>query len=69
VLDYLGWFNGVVVDSGQFQYNGGFSQLPSTIPTDTTYNRSPVPLPPTLLLLGSGLVGLALLRRRQPATV
>ena len=32
-------------------------------------NRSPVPLPPTPLLLGSGLVGLALLRRRQPATV
>ena len=30
-------------------------------------NRSPVPLPPTMLLLGSGLVGLLLLRRRKSA--
>ena len=30
-------------------------------------NRSPVPLPPAMLLLGSGLVGLLLLRRRKPA--
>ena len=32
-----------------------------------TENRSPVPLPPAMLLLGSGLVGLLLLRRRKSA--
>jgi hypothetical protein len=29
---------------------------------------SPVPLPPTLLLLGSGLVGLVILRQKKPST-
>jgi hypothetical protein len=48
---------------------GGWTLTESPIPP-TEYvqqssleNRSPVPLPPALLLLGSGLVGLVLLRR------
>ena len=41
----------------------GVEYNPSSPPEE---NRSPVPLPPTVLLLGSGLVGLVLLRRKKP---
>jgi hypothetical protein len=50
---------------------GGWTLTESPIPAaDFTAqsfqeNRSPVPLPPTILLLSSGLVGLRLLRRRK----
>ena len=56
---YYGWsFPLLPSDGATYTYNG----------TSSTYDRN-VPLPPTLLLLGSGLVGLSLLRRRKPATV
>lgn len=43
------------------------SQIPAAQFTDESSreNRSHAPLPPTMLLLGSGLVGLILLRRKQ----
>ena len=57
-VDHLTWTSG-----------GGWTgtEIPSA--SAPVENRSPVPLPPTLLLLGSGLVGLLLLRQRKPATV
>ena len=50
---------------------GGWTMTESEIPAaqytaqSAGENRSPVPLPSTMLLLGSGLAGLGLLRRRQ----
>jgi hypothetical protein len=43
----------------------GNEYTPAAAPPE---NRAHAPLPPSLLLLGSALVGLGLLRRRKPAT-
>jgi hypothetical protein len=54
---------------------GGWTLTESPIPADeytaqsSQENRSHAPLPPTMLLLGSGLLGLVLLRRRQRTQV
>jgi hypothetical protein len=49
-----GWtFSGSEIPAGQYTYQS------------SQENRSPVPLPPSMLLLASGLVGLCLLRGRK----
>lgn len=44
---------------------GGWTGLEFDPASPPSENRSPVPLPPTAMLLGSGLVGLVLLRRKN----
>jgi hypothetical protein len=82
VLDYFVWRDATLLYSQRVTWNGtgsggdynGWSYpiLPSDGSTYTyngdggTYNRA-VPIPPSLMLLGSGLVGLVLLRRRNRA--
>ena len=58
--------NSVIVGVQRSIYTpgGGWSYTDFTA-NPPAENRSPVPLPPTMLLLGSGLAGLGLLRRRQ----
>jgi len=51
------------LSSGKFTESGA---LPIGLEVSTT---PPVPLPPAVYLLGSGLLGLALLRRRKPAEI
>ena len=57
---------GIIVGVQRSIYTPGvgwsYADVTANPPTE---NRSPVPLPPATLLLGSGLVGLVLLRRRQ----
>ncbi|OGR31450.1 MAG: hypothetical protein A2139_05670 [Desulfobacca sp. RBG_16_60_12] len=59
--------HGVIVGVQRSIYTPGgdwsYADLTANPPSE---NRFPAPLPPSLLLLGSALVGLGLLRRRKP---
>jgi hypothetical protein len=69
-FDYLVWNDDHLVATQHVTWGPGWSMpyfngdgiLASN---GTEYDRSAVPLPPSLLLLGSGLVGLGCLRRRK----
>jgi hypothetical protein len=67
VFDWILWHGTTIVGVDRLTWTptGGWSgaEIPPTTPP--TENRSPVPLPPSMLLLGSGLVGLVLLRRKK----
>lgn len=65
VLSYQGTIVGVYNLTGT--PSGGWTGKEYDPTNPPPENRSPVPLPPTLLLLGSGLVGLGLLLRRKGA--
>jgi hypothetical protein len=69
-FDWVLSYQGVVV--GVYNLTGtptggwtGTEYTPADAPPE---NRFSIPLPPSLMLLGSSLVGLGLLRRRKPAT-
>ena len=64
-LDWLAYSGGTFLGDARVTFTGGsFSFYNLSDPP--SYDRSAVPLPSTLLLLGSALVGLGLLKRRCP---
>ncbi len=79
-FDFLIWDGGVFADltfAATFQYiNGSIANINQrfeppypflTFPDGVGYDRSPVPEPSTMLVLGSGLAGLGFFRRRKKA--
>jgi hypothetical protein len=75
VFDWILWNGNTIVGFDRLTWTpasgGGWTLTESPIPVaqyiaqSSLENRAHAPLPPTLLLLGSGLVGLGLLRRRK----
>jgi hypothetical protein len=66
-LFYAGGLSGELVGSFRATYEGNNAWTMSAIPGGTyNHDSATVPLPATGLLLGSGLIGMALLRRRGP---
>lgn len=81
-IEYLVWYGNTLISQQHLAFNQSGWYVPSgtgqwgyypgdgvhDISGDPLPSKSSTPIPPTLLLLGSGLVGLGLLRRRKPAT-
>ena len=78
VRDYMAWNDGTLVEAGRGSFNVGGSTgqwniyneqwvdypISTFDPNGDIYDRSPVPVPTTLLLFGSGLMGLAGVRKK-----
>lgn len=72
ICDYLVWSGGIIDSAQHMTWNGcAFNIIDFTSDglhaygTGNPYDRSPVPVPPTLILMGFGLVGLLALRVRE----
>jgi hypothetical protein len=64
-LDWLAYSGGNFLGDARVTFTGGsFSYNNLINPDPSSYDRSAVPLPPTVLLLGTGLLGLLGLRRK-----
>ena len=75
-FDWVLSSGGTIAEGGKIVGVFNLTGTPSGGWTPTEYaptappqeNRAHAPIPPSVMLLGSGLVGLVLLRRRKPAT-
>ena len=60
-FDFFALMDGTIKDSARATWNGNWSF--AALPSGVQYNH--VPLPPSVLLMGTGLLGLGLLRFRR----
>lgn len=66
VFDFLAWKGNTLLERVQVRWeNSNWSHASLSAHDNPGYDRNPVPEPVTLLLLGSGLIGLAGLGRRK----
>ena len=64
-LDWLAYSDGALRGDARVTFTGGsFSYYNLPDPEPSSYDRSAVPLPPSVLLLATGLLGLLELRRK-----